>query len=110
MEASPQPGDWQEWNFRFSAPQTDAESRLEVLFSGPGTYWIGAASLLPADHFHGMRRDVIERLKEISVPLLRWPGGNFTRNYRWKEGLLPTDKRPPLPDFVVGRRRCAGGG
>lgn len=43
-----------------------------------------------------MRRDVIDRLKEISVPLLRWPGGNFTRDYRWKEGLLPVDRRPPI--------------
>jgi alpha-N-arabinofuranosidase len=51
---------------------------------------------MPSDNFHGMRRDVIARLKEIGVSLLRWPGGSFTRDYRWKEGLAPLDKRPPI--------------
>ena len=37
-----------------------------------------AASLLPDDHQYGMRRDVIALLKEFSVPILRWPGGNFS--------------------------------
>ncbi len=32
----------------------------------------------------------------MSVPLLRWPGGNFTRDYRWRDGLLPVDNRPPV--------------
>ncbi len=67
-----------------------------MTFEVPGTLWVGSASLLPGDNFHGMRRDVIARLKKISVPLPRWPGGNFTRDYRWKEGLLPGEKRPPL--------------
>jgi alpha-N-arabinofuranosidase len=89
-------GDWHAWIFRFQAPQTDLHAKLEVTFQGPGTLWLGSASLLPADHFHGMRRDVIARLTEISVPMLRWRGGNFTRDYRWKEGLLPPDKRPPI--------------
>ena len=89
-------GDWRTWRFRCQVPRTDREARLEILCEGPGTLWLGAASLLPAENFHGMRRDVIARLKELSVPILRWPGGNFTRYYRWKEGLLPLDKRPPL--------------
>ncbi|MGA2619438.1 MAG: hypothetical protein ABSF26_17660 [Thermoguttaceae bacterium] len=89
-------GDWQPWTFTFKAPQTDLKARLEISFEGPGTLWVGSASLMPVDNFHGMRRDVIARLKEISVPLLRWPGGNFTRDYRWKEGLLPVDRRPPI--------------
>jgi alpha-N-arabinofuranosidase len=89
-------GDWREWSFTFESPQTDLHAKLELTFDGPGTLWVGAASLMRADHFHGMRRDVIARLKEISVPMLRLPGGNFTRDYRWKEGLLPIDKRPPI--------------
>ena len=91
-----EPGDWREWTFRFKVSKTDPESGLEVTFEGPGTLWVGSASVVSVDHFHGMRRDVIARLKEMSVPLLRWPGGNFTRDYRWKEGLLPIDRRPPI--------------
>jgi alpha-N-arabinofuranosidase len=91
-----EPGDWRQGTFDFRAAETDLHAKLEITFEGPGSLWLGAASLLPADHFHGMRRDVIARLNEISVPILRWPGGNFTRDYRWQEGLLPLDRRPPI--------------
>jgi alpha-N-arabinofuranosidase len=91
-----EPGDWTEAEFRFTAVRTDFDARLEVTFDGPGVLFVGAVSLLPADHFLGMRRDVIDLLKEISVPILRWPGGNFAGDYRWKDGLLPVDRRAPL--------------
>ncbi len=89
-------GEWLRAAFTFTAPRTDESARLEITAETDGTFWVGAASLMPADNFHGMRRDVVELLKEMSVPLLRWPGGNFTRDYRWKEGLLPVDQRPPI--------------
>jgi alpha-N-arabinofuranosidase len=89
-------GGWQTCRFQWQCTQTDLNARLEVVFEGPATLWVGATSLMPGDNFHGMRRDVIARLKEIGVPLLRWPGGSFTRDYRWKEGLAPPDKRPPI--------------
>jgi alpha-N-arabinofuranosidase len=47
-----------------------------------------------------MRRDVIELLKEMRAPLLRWPGGNFAGDYRWQDGLLPVDKRAPLMSYM----------
>ena len=50
----------------------------------------------PATTFTACAATSIARLKEIGVPLLRWPGGAFTRDYRWKEGLAPLDKRPPI--------------
>jgi len=90
------PGGWTEASFGFTAPTTDDDARLEIAFEGPGVVYVGAVSLLPADHFLGMRRDVVELLKEIGVPLLRWPGGNFAGDYRWKDGLLPVDRRAPL--------------
>jgi alpha-L-arabinofuranosidase len=58
--------------------------------------WIGAVSLLPDDHFFGMRRDVIDLFKTLHPSLLRWPGGNFVRDYEWQQGLLPVEKRPPI--------------
>ena len=78
------------------SPKTDLHARLEIIFEGSGSFWVGTASFMPSDNFHGMRRDVIARLKEIGLPLLRWPGGAFTRDYRWKGGLAPLDKRPPI--------------
>jgi len=90
------PGAWTEHSFSLLAPASDPDGCLEIAFDSPGILWLGAASLMPADNFHGMRRDVIALLKEIGVPILRWPGGNFAGCYRWKDGLLPADRRAPL--------------
>ncbi|HRR79408.1 MAG TPA: hypothetical protein P5118_04410 [Planctomycetota bacterium] len=92
---------WAEVDFGFAAPATTADARLEITFQGPGVLYVGTASLLPADHFHGLRRDVVKLLKEIGVPLLRWPGGNFAGDYRWQDGLLPVDRRAPLKSAFI---------
>ena len=94
------PGDWREFSFTFPAPVTDEHARLEITFDRAARLAIGAVSLLPADHFHGMRRDVVELLKDISVPILRWPGGNFAGDYRWQDGLLEVDKRGALSGYM----------
>ena len=90
------PDDWMEAAFSFLAPDTDPDARIEITFDQAGILYVGAVSLLPDDHFYGMRRDVVDLLKEISVPILRWPGGNFADDYFWKDGLLPVDRRVPV--------------
>jgi len=90
------PGEWREHGFTFTSPVSDDDALLEISFEGPGALWVGAVALLPADHFLGLRRDVVELLKAISVPILRWPGGNFAGCYLWKDGLLPVDRRAPF--------------
>ena len=95
------PEGWAEHQFNFVPPASDEDARIEITFEEVGAVYVGAASLLPADHFHGMRRDVIELLKHVSVPLLRWPGGNFAGAYRWKDGLLPVNRRVPLWDSEI---------
>ena len=92
--------DWQQPKLAFTAKADDDNARLEILVHGPVDLWVGMASLLPADHFHGMRRDVIELLAEIGTPMLRWPGGNFAGDYRWQDGLVPVDERSPLGAFT----------
>ncbi len=82
------------------APEEDREARLEIRFHTPGTVAFGAVSLLPEHHFHGMRPDVVELLRQMGVKLLRWPGGNFAGEYNWKDGLLPADERAPLESFM----------
>ena len=90
------PGDWQLWTGKFKAPVTAENARLEIASKNPGVFWVGAASVQPADAFHGMRRDVIELLKQIKPGTLRFPGGCYAEEYRWQDGLLPVDQRPPL--------------
>ncbi|MDY2937766.1 MAG: alpha-L-arabinofuranosidase C-terminal domain-containing protein, partial [Fusicatenibacter sp.] len=41
----------------------------------------------------GMRNDVVEALKKINLPVLRWPGGNFADEYHWKDGIGPRNER-----------------
>jgi len=44
----------------------------------------------------GVRLDIIEALKKLKVPVLRWPGGCFADTYHWKDGIGPKDKRPSM--------------
>lgn len=44
----------------------------------------------------GVRNDIIDALKKLKVPNLRWPGGCFADSYHWKEGIGPRDQRPTM--------------
>jgi alpha-L-arabinofuranosidase len=46
----------------------------------------------------GFRTDVIKELRELGVPIVRWPGGNFVSGYHWLDGVGPKDKRPAVLD------------
>ena len=78
----------------------DSDAGLEITFRRAGSVTFGAISLMPADHFRGMRRDVIDALKQMGIRLLRWPGGNFAGDYHWKDGLLPREQRAPLQSYL----------
>ncbi|HYX05654.1 MAG TPA: alpha-N-arabinofuranosidase [Bacteroidales bacterium] len=59
-----------------------------------GGYWVGEDSPIP--NTRGIRNDVVEALKEINIPNLRWPGGCFADEYHWKDGIGPRDQRPEM--------------
>ena len=42
----------------------------------------------------GFRRDVLKLVKELKVPIVRYPGGNFVSGYNWEDGVGPKEKRP----------------
>jgi alpha-N-arabinofuranosidase len=44
----------------------------------------------------GFRKDVIAQIKELGVPIIRYPGGNFVSGYDWQDGVGPKDKRPTV--------------
>ena len=48
----------------------------------------------PLSDKDGFRKDVLEAARGIHVPLLRWPGGNFSSGYDWKAGVGPKESRP----------------
>ena len=45
------------------------------------------------ENVNGMRADVIKALKELKVPVLRWPGGCFADEYHWRDGIGPKENR-----------------
>lgn len=48
----------------------------------------------------GLRQDVLQVLRPLNIPLVRYPGGNFVSNYRWTDGIGPRTARPVRPDFA----------
>ena len=113
-------GAWQTVRFNFTAPATSRSAALRVVGAcqpaagKPAsasratptnsaqkcntTFWIGALSLMPCDHVHGARADVLALLTRLNFRgPLRWPGGCFSSIApQWREGLLPPDERPPV--------------
>ena len=49
-----------------------------------------------------LRDDVIEALRKIQVPNLRWPGGCFADYYHWKDGIGPREERPTMINTIWG--------
>lgn len=56
--------------------------------------YVGENSDIP--NVNGMRTDVVEALKELKVPMLRWPGGCFADEYHWKDGIGPKENRKKM--------------
>jgi len=56
--------------------------------------YVGENSEIP--NVNGMRSDVVEALKDIKIPVLRWPGGCFADEYHWKDGIGPKENRKKM--------------
>ncbi len=63
--------------------------------------WVGEDSEIP--NTRGIRNDVVEALKQIKIPVLRWPGGCFADEYHWKDGIGPRQQRPAMINTHWGR-------
>lgn len=48
----------------------------------------------PLSDEQGFRKDVMEAVRGLQTPILRWPGGNFVSGYHWADGIGPVEKRP----------------
>src|SRR3984957_7893936 len=67
-----------------------------VIYDG---VWVGEKSKIA--NTGGIRTALIEKMRQIKAPAIRWPGGCFADSYDWRDGVGPKDKRPPRPDFWV---------
>lgn len=59
-------------------------------------------SLMPLNSEKGWRKDVIESLKKIGVPIVRFPGGCFASFYNWRDGIGPRLERVPITSEFWG--------
>ena len=62
---------------------------------GTATYggmWVGDTSPIP--NIRGWRKEAVEFLKDLDIPVLRWPGGCYADDYHWREGIGPPSERP----------------
>jgi alpha-N-arabinofuranosidase len=95
-----------------------ADSRIEVLFDEPlGTVspniyghfvenlsgvlydgiWVGENSSVA--NIDGLRKSLIEHMRKIKAPVIRFPGGCFADSYDWRDGVGPAEKRPRRTNF-----------
>ena len=56
--------------------------------------FVGKDSKIPNEN--GMRSDVVKALREMGIPVLRWPGGCFADEYHWKDGIGPVENRKKM--------------
>src|SRR6266700_256052 len=104
-----------------------ADSRIEVLLNEPiGTIspnvyghftemlgaviydgvWVGENSKVP--NTGGIRKTIIEKLRQIKAPMIRWPGGCFADSYDWTDGIGSPSKRPERGGFWRGEPNTFG--
>lgn len=57
-------------------------------------FWVNEGSTIP--NKGRIRLDVVEALKKINIPNLRWPGGCFADEYHWRDGIGPRNQRPKM--------------
>ena len=55
---------------------------------------------IPTADEMGFRRDVLELVRELGVPVVRYPGGNFVSGYDWEDGVGPLEERPRRLDLA----------
>lgn len=90
---------WAETRVRVQSDRTGATIRESVYGQfaehlGSGIYggiWVGEGSSIP--NTRGFRNDVIRALKDLQVPVVRWPGGCYADLYHWRDGIGPRNRR-----------------
>src|SRR5580700_11243875 len=73
------------------------ENLSGVIYDG---VWVGANSKVP--NIDGIRKELIDEMRKIKAPVVRFPGGCFADSYDWRDGIGPADKRPRRTNFWNG--------
>ena len=92
--------DWQTVKTVLKATQTDGQARFRLYLTDGEGIAIDHISLFPADHWNGLRADLVGALKDLHPGVFRFPGGcivegtDLGTRYQWKETVGPAENRP----------------
>ncbi len=67
-----------------------------VIYDG---IWVGENSKIP--NIGGIRKELVDNLLRLNIPVVRWPGGCFADSYNWNDGVGPRSKRPCRTNFWI---------
>ena len=56
----------------------------------------------PLADANGFKKDIVEAARELQITQMRWPGGNFTASYDWRDGIGPKAERPKRRELAWG--------
>ena len=65
-----------------------------------GGIWVGRDSKIP--NVEGYRKEAVDYLRALGIPVLRWPGGCFADFYHWRQGIGPAARRPKMVNTSWG--------
>ncbi len=95
---------WQEIKFSFPGKITDSQAKVELVAHGKGSVLVDFISMMRSDirNTGGMRPDLLEGMKALKPPFIRWPGGSYASIYKWKDGIGPRVSRKYHPNSIWG--------
>jgi alpha-N-arabinofuranosidase len=95
---------WQEARYAFSSTKTDEQASIEIAATGTGAVLADFVSMMRTDvRKNGMLRpDLLDALRALKPPFIRWPGGSFASTYKWKDGIGPRVARKYHPNMMWG--------
>jgi alpha-N-arabinofuranosidase len=95
---------WEEIGYSFSSSVRDTHASVELAATGTGTLLVDYFSMMRADaRRDGMLRpDLLQALRDLAPPFIRWPGGSFASTYKWKDGIGAHVSRRYTPNTFWG--------
>lgn len=89
--------------FEFSTNGFTGRASLQIGFAWEGILRLSWASLAPLDNRAGWRADVVDLLRRVAPPVIRFPGGCFASFYDWRDGVGPRAARPVRVPYMWGK-------
>ena len=111
QDVSPPGPQLAERKFALRPSRSDPSAVLVVEAAGTGRVFVDMVSMTRDDYVAaGCRSDLLEAVRALKPPIIRWPGGCFASIYRWKQGIGPQHERKPFHNRVWGEWDSCGFG